>query len=74
MRTLWIALAAITSLSSLQATTPTADTARWWSHVRALADDAMEGRDTGSRGHQRAARYVVNALKRTGVEPGNAGS
>src|SRR3954453_14276922 len=33
-----------------------ADTAtRWWSHVEALANDGMEGRNTGSPAHKRAA-------------------
>ena len=74
MRSIAIALVATVCVCSLQATSPTLETARWWSHVRALADDAMEGRDTGSRGYERAARYVVNALKRAGLKPGNAGS
>jgi hypothetical protein len=28
---------------------------RWWAHVRFLADDALEGRETGTPGYQRAA-------------------
>ena len=74
MRSIAIALVATVCVCSLHATSPTLETARWWGHVRALADDAMEGRDTGSRGYERAARYVVNALKRAGLKPGNAGS
>src|SRR6516164_1686098 len=39
-----------------------ADTAqegvRWWSHIQVLADDKMEGRETGSEGHRKAAQYV----------------
>ena len=27
-----------------------AEADRWWAHVRFLADDALEGRDTGSAG------------------------
>ena len=41
----------------------------WWSHVRVLADDSMEGRDTGSAGYQRAADYVVEQFRAAGVEP-----
>ena len=28
---------------------------RWWSHIQVLADDKMEGRNTGSHAHKRAA-------------------
>ena len=42
---------------------------RWWSHVRVLADDSMEGRDTGSRGYQRAADYVTEQFRKAGLEP-----
>ena len=63
MRRFALALVALACAGGVQATTPTADTARWWSHIRALAHDGMEGRDTGSRAYLRAADYVVNALK-----------
>ncbi len=43
---------------------------RWWSHVEVLASDAMEGRETGSEGYQRAAEYVASKLKEAGVQPG----
>ena len=41
----------------------------WWDHVKVLADDDMEGRETGSPGLKRAEAYVVNQLKQSGVEP-----
>src|SRR6478736_6712611 len=34
-----------------------------------IADDSMEGRDTGRRGGLRAATYIANELKRLGIEP-----
>jgi hypothetical protein len=34
-----------------------------------IADDSMEGRDTGRRGGLRSATYIANELKRMGVEP-----
>ena len=40
----------------------------WWSHVRVLADDAMEGRATGSPGYQRAADYVADQFRAAGLE------
>src|SRR5947207_10971063 len=46
-----------------------ADADRWWSHVKALADDSMEGRNTGSAGHKRAAEYVAAQFQKAGLEP-----
>jgi Zn-dependent M28 family amino/carboxypeptidase len=42
---------------------------RWWEHVKVLAADNMEGRETGSPGMQRAADYVVTQLKKSGLKP-----
>ena len=39
------------------------------SHVRFLADDLLEGRGTGTRGHAIAARYVATTLQSFGVTP-----
>lgn len=44
----------------------------WWRHVEVLADDKMEGRDTGSRGHRMAAEYVQQEFERAGLKPGGA--
>jgi Zn-dependent M28 family amino/carboxypeptidase len=41
----------------------------WWDYVKVLADDNMDGRDTGSAGLQRAEAYVVEQLKQSGLEP-----
>jgi len=41
--------------------------ARWWSHVAYLADDKLEGRDTGSVGHRRAAEYVAGEFAKLGL-------
>jgi hypothetical protein len=54
---------------SLHATEPNAATRRWWSYVTALANDGMEGRDTGSEAYQRAARYVSAEFEREGLQP-----
>ena len=45
----------------------------WWEHVKVLADDKMEGRETGSPGLERAEAYVVEQLKQAGVEPAGEG-
>jgi Zn-dependent M28 family amino/carboxypeptidase len=56
------------------ATRKTFDGTTWWDHVKVLADDNMEGRDTGSAGLRKAEAYVVEQLKRSGVQPaGNEG-
>jgi Zn-dependent M28 family amino/carboxypeptidase len=41
----------------------------WWGHIKVLADDKFEGRDTGSRGEREAQRYAVEQLKNAGAEP-----
>jgi Zn-dependent M28 family amino/carboxypeptidase len=47
--------------------------ARWWAHVQALANDGMEGRNTGSPAHKRAAEYVAAQFKTSGLEPAGVG-
>lgn len=42
-------------------------------HVTFLADDLLEGRDIGSRGHEIAARYVSTQFAALGLRPGGAG-
>ena len=39
------------------------DGQRWWSHVAVLADDKLEGRNTGSEGHRKAAEYVASGVR-----------
>jgi Zn-dependent M28 family amino/carboxypeptidase len=41
----------------------------WWDHVKVLADDRMEGRETGSEGLRKAEAYVVEQLTKAGAEP-----
>src|ERR1700756_2705110 len=55
-----------------RAQTPAAshfDGQSWWNHIKVLADDKLEGRDTGSRGEQAAQSYAVEQLKSAGAEP-----
>jgi len=40
----------------------------WWTHVKFLADDSLEGRDTGSEGLRKAESYAVEHLKQAGLE------
>ena len=41
----------------------------WWGYIKVLADDNMEGRETGSDGLRRAEAYIVEQLKMNGLEP-----
>jgi Zn-dependent M28 family amino/carboxypeptidase len=47
----------------------TTEAQRWWAHVLFLADDKLEGRDTGSEGHRTAARYIAQEFERAGLQP-----
>ncbi|MBQ4828131.1 M28 family peptidase [Alteromonas sp. MMG017] len=45
------------------------DTQRIKSHLFFLADDLLEGRDTGSRGHEIAALYIATEFAKYGLKP-----
>ena len=59
-------LAALVALSSCGSDIPSES--QWMSHVRALADDHLRGRETTTEGYRQAASYVARELKRFGVE------
>src|SRR5438270_3445769 len=61
--------AAMLAQKSEPAAAPKSDGKTWWEHVKVLADDNMEGRDTGSEGHRRAAAYVADQMKKSGLKP-----
>ena len=44
----------------------------WWAHVKVIAADDMEGRETGSPGLRKAEAYVVEQLKQAGLQPAGA--
>lgn len=54
---------------ALLATEPNDATRRWWAHVVAMGNDMLEGRDTGSEGYRKAARYVVTQFEKNGLKP-----
>jgi hypothetical protein len=64
-------LAAIVPSDATASTEPNWDELgrRWWSHVQVLADDRMEGRETGSPGYARAADYVIQQFRAAGLQP-----
>ncbi len=41
----------------------------WWTHVKFLADDSLEGRDTGSEGLRKAQTYAVEQFQKAGLDP-----
>ncbi|HUS07108.1 MAG TPA: M28 family metallopeptidase [Bryobacteraceae bacterium] len=45
---------------------------RWWSHIQFLADDKLEGRNTGSPGHKKAVQYVAGQFEQAGLKPGGS--
>jgi hypothetical protein len=69
MRQIVLVLAGLSLLLTVapSATEPNADTRRWWAHIEALANDSMQGRDTGSPEHRRAQEYVVRHFERNGI-------
>jgi hypothetical protein len=70
--TLFATLAA--TLTDAAGTAPGAGEQSLRAHVEFLADDLLEGRATGTRGYDIAARYVATQFAQAGLEPaGDAG-
>jgi hypothetical protein len=63
-------MTALLALSLLAGAELSPEARAWWRHVEVLADDKMEGRDTGSPGHRMAAEYVQQEFERAGLKPG----
>lgn len=66
------ALAAQASTSRLHEITDP-DTRAWWQATEALSNDAMEGRDIGSAGYDRAASLVAKRFAAAGLKPAGEG-
>jgi Zn-dependent M28 family amino/carboxypeptidase len=62
-----LVLAAV--VSAQKPAKPLFDGKSWWDRVKVIADDSMEGRETGSLGLRKAEAYAVEQLKRAGQEP-----
>lgn len=67
---LLLACAAFTGPAAAQTFSPE----RIRADVTFLADDLLEGRNTGTRGYDIAAAYVANRFASLGLQPGNGGS
>ena len=64
-----VLLAVVTAAHAQQSATATFDGNSWWTHVKFLADDSLEGRDTGSEGLRKAESYAVDQLQKAGLRP-----
>lgn len=63
-----LALVLPVAVSARQASQPSSpEQQRWWQHVTVLADDALEGRQTGSEGYRKAAAYVEEQFEKAGL-------
>src|SRR6266852_7113845 len=63
------ALLLFAGVAAAQQPSPRFDGKSWWSHVEFLADDSLEGRDTGSEGLRKAQAYAVEQFQKAGLEP-----
>lgn len=62
-------------LAALPVQAGTPDPARLQAHMSFLADDLLEGRETGTRGYDIAAQYVAAQFRQLGLKPaGDPGS
>jgi Zn-dependent M28 family amino/carboxypeptidase len=68
---LWLLIcsALLTAAACAQSAPAHFDGKTWWGFVSVLADDKMEGRETGSAGLRKAEAYIVDQLKADGMEP-----
>jgi hypothetical protein len=78
-RLLYVTLATLLPLASAAPAQspqkPDAATAAWWAQTTALANDSMQGRDTGTEAYERAAKYVAAQFTAAGLKPaGDAGT
>lgn len=58
----------LTTLGTAPSTTNHFDGESWWQHVKVLADDNMEGRETGSEGLRKAEAYIVAQVKKDNLQ------
>lgn len=65
-----LALAPAAALAQSAPREPTFTAEGFRAHVDFLADDALEGRNAGTRGYDVAARYVATRLEALGLKPG----
>src|SRR6202521_402780 len=74
IKSLPLLLALLFAISAAAQTAPHFDGQTWWNHIKVLADDKLEGRDTGSRGERAAQAYAIEQLKSAGAQPAGVNS
>lgn len=70
MEKLILALAAAATLAAYGGDDWITAGKRWWAHIEFLASDALEGRNVGSPGYEKAADYVAREFRSVGLKPG----
>jgi Zn-dependent M28 family amino/carboxypeptidase len=65
----WISLAFIAGVALAQTPDWNGRGKAWWAHVQYLADDKLEGRNTGSPGFEKAAAYMAEQFREAGLQP-----
>lgn len=63
----------LSSMTLLAQQKPMAETASWWAQTTVLANDGMEGRDTGTAAYERAAKYVAEQFAAAVLKPAGEG-
>jgi len=63
------AVVLVLAMAAAGAAAPHRDGKRWWSFVEMLANDDMQGRDTGSPAHRKAADLIAAEFQRAGLTP-----
>ena len=58
------------AISLFAAVDYTAEGQLWWAHIEFLANDGMQGRDTGSKEFRKAVEYVAGQFESLGLKPG----
>ena len=71
-RCLFLLFVVIATVSAQQSLTLHFDGNSWWSVVKFLADDSLQGRETGSEGLRKAQAFAVEQFEKAGLE--SAGS
>src|SRR5689334_18262155 len=62
-------LLSLFAVTSLLAADYAAEGKLWWAHIQFLADDALEGRNTGSEGLRKAVAYASAQFDKAGLKP-----
>src|SRR5687767_2763827 len=66
-------LTVLTIVTVLLHQEPISEGKRWWRHVEVLASDALQGRNVGTPGLEKAIAYVETEFKSAGLKPAGVG-